>query len=219
MDELRKPLVEALERLTADLITGRYDDPHLAFVVMLHPDRHPTLVSLSPVGAHNFDRLVSGEKDHPTEIPPAPGTEQPFEWRDVADAGRALSDASSAESSFQFRVDKDQTLGQHVDEKLRSRWDRTRDAEFKAHMERAAFEESHQAQCPNCSRRFTERGLAQHQRTSHWEGCRTGTAAPPERRPRRVRVTCPLPRCRWSGLDDAVNDHMATVHAGEYVRG
>lgn len=221
-DELRAPLVDALRRLADDLLIGRHDDPHLGFVVLLHPDRHPSIVSLSPIGSGSYDfAKLRGGKDDPPETPDD-GTERhsPFTWDDLDESAKAIAAAQSAGRSFQFRTDRTQTLGLHIDAAIAERWETKRFAIMEQEMERAAFEEAHPAQCGNCDRRFTEQGLKQHRSRSPYVGCRSADAPPLSRpRPRRSRVWCPLPTCPWTGLDDEVGYHMTTVHAGRYVVG
>jgi hypothetical protein len=217
-DELRSPLIAALEEFTADLVIEKYDDPYLAFVVLVHPDRHPSIVSLSGRGSHDMTILVTTQEGEEPKRSEEKG--RLFSFADFEDAAKALHNAQSAWRNFYLREDKTAQLGQHIDATVRERWQASKDRAFTAALEKAAFEESHKAQCPNCSRRFTERGLAQHQSRSSWDGCRTGDVAPPEERPPAPhRVGCPMQTCRWTGLSDALSHHMSESHDSRYVVG
>ena len=214
MDDLRSPVVDALERLTVDLAVGRYGDPHVGFLVLVHPDQHPTIITVSGRGAHDLAHMICQDDREGGRK-----RGRLFDWKDFEDASTAVRTAGSAWSGYAYRSDKSLSLGRHIDKEVRGKWQAGRDAVVKAAMDRAAFEESHQAQCPNCSRRFTERGLTQHQARARWPGCSTGTQDPPADRPAPPqRRACPLPRCPWVGLDDAVPDHLASAHQ-EYVVG
>lgn len=221
MNELRSPLVDALERLTADLVIGRHGDPHVAFVVMIHPDQHPTIVALSPAGSHDLATMIV----RPATEPAGESRPRLFGYPEFHEAADALDDAKWAWRSFGSLVadgEEGRTLGQHIDSAVRTRWERRRDSVLASEMERAAFEESHRSICEFCLRRFTDRGLIQHRARSRWVGCRDQDARPSAERvrpPAIVKVACALPECPWTGLDDQRSHHMETAHADRYVVG
>lgn len=215
MEELRAPLVAALEKLRDDLALGNYGDPYVAFVTMLHPDRHPSIVSLSPAGAHDMASIVvraPGQGERPPDAP------RFFGWEELGEATRAMHDAEVGSKSAPFAVDAP-ALGAHMDEVVRQRWQARRDAVMDRAMQDAAFEESHPAECPNCGRRFTDAGLAQHRDRSPLDACRTGKQQAPEHRPSIPTVSCPLRQCRWTGRADSMVDHIQTQHGGSFVVG
>lgn len=214
-DELRAPLVRALEAFVADLTIEKFGDPHLGFLVLLHPDRHPAIVAFSPQGADELASVTITDSTEEQE-PDATYMRSFFQYSDFAVAAEALDDAKTA-WKYPYKAPTER-FGAYLDRKVAERWADRRDRAVTTELEKAAYEEAHKAQCPNCSRRFTERGLKQHQARSPFDGCRTATDAPGPKPPPPIRVRCPL--CwKWCGPSDEMPEHMETDHAGKFVIG
>lgn len=154
-DELRAPLVDALRRVTDDLLIGRFDDPHVAFLVLVHPDREPGIVVISEAGAHDVARL----RDRRTSGPKDVARGRLFTWDDLTDAQQALDDMRWA---AKWREVDGPPLGKWIASEIRRRWQNRRDNATEAAMKRAAAEAKRPNVCPICRERFTVRGYPMH---------------------------------------------------------
>ena len=149
--ELRTGIVRAMESSVVDLIAGRYGDPHVGFLVLVHPDREPTIVALTPAGAHSFDHIRVGKSSEHAE----PG-ERFFTSEDLQEASRALPAAQLA-----IVCGMDDIAGY-----VRCARQRLLDSLARDTLERAARDARLTARCEHCGRKFTPRGLPNHQARS-----------------------------------------------------
>ena len=64
-DELRSPLPRAFERLADDLVVERHGDPHVAFAVLVYPDREPAIVAITgrQSGAHDITTIEASDNE------------------------------------------------------------------------------------------------------------------------------------------------------------
>lgn len=162
-DDLRAPIVGALEKLGMDLALGRYGDPYVAFVVLVHPDQPPSIVAVSPRGQHDIAHIAYSDAEDAEQNERE--SSRFFTYSDFTDAKEALHDADFAWTIANYhhgRGGNKQSLGAYIVEHVREAWQRRRDRGMEREMEKAAYEATHPAVCPFCNRRFTERGLAQH---------------------------------------------------------
>lgn len=156
-DELRAPLVDALRQATDDLLIGRLDDPHVAFLVLVHPDREPGIVVITEAGAHDVARLVQSGELEPKDV--APG--RLFTWADLTDAHNALEDMERA-VKWRKREPDAPPLGKWIASEIRRLWRNRRDRFAEAAMKQAAAEAKRPNVCPICRERFTVRGYPMH---------------------------------------------------------
>lgn len=148
-DELRASIVRALETMAVDLVAGRYDDPHVGFLILVHPDREPHIVVLSPQGADSFEYITTATRDTEAKAPSGLF----FTRADLEDATRALD---AARLAIVCGIPDVQGY-------VRDTRTRTSDRNATALLERATYDAQHSARCPFCQRKFTPRGLPLHQ--------------------------------------------------------
>lgn len=156
MNDLRGPLVPALESLSVDLATGRHGDPHVGFVVFVYPDSPPQIVAVSERGTCPFDKLVTSDSKLASN---KPGLF--FDHSDLSDADEALGDVRVAMNMFGYS-DRGMELGEYIAQETHSRWSNRRESKLKRAMDEAADHARRPATCPKCHQRYTERGLKQH---------------------------------------------------------
>lgn len=157
-DDLRAPLPRAFERLADDLLIGRHADPHVAFGVLVYPDRAPAVITLTgrQSGAHDISHIKAGKKDEPTH-----DEGRFFVIADLEEASNALSDACLALRAYPRHTDKH--LGMFIYDQIAAGWQRRRDYAMKREMDRAAEAARRPARCEVCGGRYTVRGIKAHQ--------------------------------------------------------
>lgn len=161
MTDLRMQLLRSFERLHDDLAIERYGDPHVAFAVLVYPDRCPLVVAVTPVGSHDLSRMRSRTQEQVLQR-----KERFFDRSELQEAGHALTDAAIA---MRLTLRKPgEKLGDFVTGEIERRWRGRRDGESSRLLEAAANEAARPAICPHCHGRFTERGIKQHLARSAW---------------------------------------------------
>jgi len=163
-DDLRTPLVRRFETFATDLAVGRHGDPHVAFVVLVYPDREPAIIPVTPAcSPQNLTLVSAGENE--THSKPAGLF---FTYQDVEDAAHALRDACAAWRMFGYGSHRDSgvSLGRHIGQKVRDYWDHRKAIPMILALDAATDLAAHPAVC-DCGVRFkTERGLAMHRARS-----------------------------------------------------
>lgn len=173
MDDLRTGIVRAAEQFTADLLVGRYHDPQVGFVVLVHPDREPTIVALTPATAQDIRNIQTRDQDE-SEDDRRRRREGPrfFTAEELHEAAGGLRQADQALrfSGFAWQEPEGRKfhLGRYIGDRIAEWWQRHRARPIEEALARAADEARRPAVCGNCGRRFTERGLTQHLRRSRW---------------------------------------------------
>ena len=163
MSDLRSKLIGSLERFTTRLATGDYGDPHVAFVVLVHPDREPAIVAITERGEHDFTRLEfseGGDED----------SRRFFTAVDLKDAKAALN---AAEMCLVMRL-RNIPLGEQIRAAVHRQWDAIRSWPLRKALENAEYEAAHPFVCDGCKQRFkTERGRQMHlSRARHCKAAR-----------------------------------------------
>ncbi len=157
-DELRTPLPRAFERLADDLTIGRHGDPHVAFAVLVYPDREPAVIAITGSGSGAHDLAVI-EASQSAQSAAANG--RFFTAEDLAMAHHALSEA---DGTLRFgRPKKDETLGQAIAQRIRADWESRARHEIETAMKKAANDARYGWKCEICGSGYTERGLKMHQ--------------------------------------------------------
>lgn len=161
MSGLAALLHRGFERLTGDVLVGRHGDPHVAFVVLVYPDRAPEIIAVTPAGSGctPLARIVESDDKLASK-----STERFFDVADLSEASAALSDADSfMRYGRRWREDGDiRTLGQRLAEKVSKGWQRRRDVAFEQALEADAEKARRPEVCPYCRSRFTRRGFPVH---------------------------------------------------------
>lgn len=162
-DELRAGLVSAAERFTDDLALGTHDDPHVAFVILVHPDAPPSIVVLAEAGAHRLGRV--NQKDPDDNAPDRRG--RFFTFEDLEQATDALSAVALAVRMASYRR-PDGPFGEYLVAQIAERWHRRRDLAMSRLLGKADEERRRPVVCEGCRRRFTERGHKAHLARNRW---------------------------------------------------
>lgn len=159
--DLRSALVGALERLGRDIAVGRYDDPHVGFVVLVSADRAPQIAVLTGHGANDMSKLGFGTSDTAAKPERA---ERWFTVEEFQEAAGAMRDTEMAMRTLQFRGEM--PWSEHLAATVDDGWARRRQYPVDRALAKAADEAARPAVCTACRRRFTERGLKMHQSRS-----------------------------------------------------
>lgn len=165
--DLRAPLARSFERLHDDLVIGRHGDPHVAFAVLVYPDREPAIIAVTAAGsgAHDIGVIVTSEREDAERKAQERG--RFFTAADLAEASHALHDASFALRVASWSA-KGRKLGEYVTDEIRRQWHSRRDNSLKSELEKAERERRYGWKCEICGSGFTERGIKQHQARSAW---------------------------------------------------
>lgn len=175
-DELRAPLLKALEALRDQLALGeRFGDPHLAFTVLLYPDEVPAIVAITEQGICEFERLASKTREQFDGEHEQGG--RFFTGEELDEAATALSAAFMAFRTFPYRKDE-MKLGAHVIEHVAQVVERHRAYPIERALKEAAYEERMKWKCEGCANRYgTERGLNMHQTRTIATRCKEALTA------------------------------------------
>ena len=173
-DDLRSPLVRKFESFATDLAVGRHDDPHVAFVVLVYPDREPAIIPVTPACSPQNINLISSDRNENGRKPAG----RFFTYQELKDAAMAMGDATSAMRMFRYPTfRKSAVLGQHVGQEIRHLWDRRKAFPMVEALAKAADLAAHPAAC-DCGQRFkTDRGLAMHRARSRTHRAKAADAA------------------------------------------
>lgn len=160
-DGLHAALPRSFERLADDLVVGRHGEPHVAFAVLIYPDREPAVVAVTERGAGTCDlsKIVSGNEDDRDR------EGRFFSLADLEEAEDALRDALMGIRTFGY-TKRVCGLGEHVGDWIKDQWVARRDRRLEAEMEKAAHDAKYAHKCEFCGSGFTERGLGMHQTRS-----------------------------------------------------
>lgn len=139
-----------------DVRVERHGDPYLAFVVLMQPDRAPSIVCVGFEDSAPFDmanlkfRATTSDETRSAVLPLA----------ELRQAGLAIDDlllgvAVASRHRGELRDTIRETMeGQRERRQMRA---------IAQDLERAEYEAKHPAKCQFCSQRFTERGVKRHE--------------------------------------------------------
>lgn len=158
---LRAPLPRSFERLADDLLIGRHGDPHVAFAVLVYPDRAPAIIAITArqSGAHDVSGVVASDPEDPKG---KPDKGRFWVFSDLDDASHALGDARFAFRSAAWQEER--TLGEHIGYEVQRQWEGRRLAAIERELAAEHQRSLRPARCEVCGGRYTERGITMHQR-------------------------------------------------------
>lgn len=163
-ERLSARLGERLRHLGTDVDLEHFGDPHVAFIAFVYPDREPEIVAVTDRTAQSLRHLRFGKKDEPQD-----SKGRFFDYNDFKLAELAFNDADLG-----FIIAKDdgrEELGETIQRRMSESWANRIANKIKAALTKADADAARPAVCPNCKRRFTERGI-----NTHWARSYCGQA-------------------------------------------
>jgi hypothetical protein len=173
-EDLRAPLVDALEKTASYLAIGNYGDPHVGFLVLCHADHAPTVVCITDAGTHALDKidtqggLTDEEKAEreAKEIRRYGSKRHFFSTEDLEEAQRALDGARYAMHGYGRK--EDEPLGAFMARTIAEQWEKRAARSMEAALKAALEAARRAAECPHCHSRYSVRGLTTHLRRAPW---------------------------------------------------
>lgn len=154
---LSERLGERFAQLGRAMDAGAVGDPHVAFAVLVYPDRAPELVIVADRCIAPLSGLRKGSDGDDDE--------DKGRWFTFGDYAMFLNAARDAEFGLRYAASlapgRDD-VGAYAQERVQEGWERRLLAEVQDALRRADEAAKRPARCESCKRSFTERGLQQH---------------------------------------------------------
>ncbi|HVT78401.1 MAG TPA: hypothetical protein VHD87_15295 [Acidimicrobiales bacterium] len=157
---LSERLGERFAQVGRVLDAGALGDPHVAFAVLVYPEREPEIVVVADRCVAALSSLRAGGDG---------GDESAGRWftfEDLAMLVNATRDADFALRHAAVLTGGRDDVGAYAQERIREGWERRIMQTITEALRRADEAAARPAACGSCQRRFTERGLQQHLRQS-----------------------------------------------------
>lgn len=161
---LNPRLPDELERLATDLRVDRLGDPHIAFVVLLYPDRHGSVMC---VGYEDYPPIDMTHLQHSNkDNPDSERTSARLPTAELEHVDQTVGDLLEAIRSSRYRSEaRNMKLSEYIDEHMTKARDSRQTYDIKRDLERADHEAKFPSPCAFCGERFTARGVKRHERT------------------------------------------------------